>query len=154
MRSKAPRGEAVVKWYRAWLLMGVVFVWAGAAEAQKGPIQVELMVSQISSGKSGIDPRGRELHEKLEGQLSYDSLEVLEVEQLSLAVDQVGSVGLPNGKRAKVRPLNVDGGSALLAVEIEGAVQTDVRVRKGHWVVIGAERYRDGKLVVSLRSRW
>jgi hypothetical protein len=134
--------------------MGILLVWAGAAEAQKGPIQVELMVSQISSGGSGIDPRGRELHEKLKGQLSYDSLEVLEVKQLSLAVDQVGSVALPDGKKAKVRPLNVDGGSALLAVEIEGAVQTDLRVRKGHWVVIGAERYRDGKLVISLRSRW
>ena len=69
-------------------------------------------------------------------------------------MDQVGSVGLPNGKQARVRPLNVDGDSALLAVEIEGAVQTDLRVRKGHWVVIGAERYRDGKLVISLRSRW
>ena len=32
--------------------------------------------------------------------------------------------------------------------------RNDVRVKNGHLVVIGAERYRGGKLVVSLQPRW
>jgi hypothetical protein len=30
----------------------------------------------------------------------------------------------------------------------------DLKVRKGHLVVIGAERYQDGKLVISLEPHW
>jgi hypothetical protein len=81
-------------------------------------------------------------------------LKRLSERSLSLGLDQVGSVVLPNGKRLRVRPLQVDGDSALLAVDVEGSVKTDVRVRKGKSVVIGAERYENGKLVISLEPRW
>lgn len=143
-----------MKWCSAWGVAILGLVLAGAAAAQQGPIRVELMVSQISDGSGGIDARGQKLHAKLKDQFRYASLQVLETKQLQLAVDQVGSVTLPNGKRARVRPLQVDDASALLAVEVEGAVKTDVRVRNGHLVVIGAERYGDGKLVVSLEPHW
>jgi len=143
-----------VKWCRAYAVAALWLVLAGGAAAQQGPIEVELMVAHISETPGEIDPRGRKLHQKLKDQFRYESLEVLETKKLTLATDQVGSIALPNGKQARVRPLQLDGASALLAVEVEGAVKTDVRVKNGHLVVIGAERYEDGKLVISLEPRW
>ncbi len=143
-----------MKWCSAW---GIVVLWlvlAGGAVAEQGPIEVELMVVHVSDEPGGIDARGQKLHGKLKDQFRYQSLEVLETRTLRLLANQVGSVELPNGKRVRVRPLQLDDASALLAVEVEGAVKTDVRVKNGHLVVIGAERYRGGKLVVSLQPRW
>jgi hypothetical protein len=127
---------------------------AGGAAAQQGPIQVQVMVSRISDAPGGIDARAQKLHQKLKGEFRYESLEVLEVRTLSLAVDQVGSVGLPTGKPARVRPLQVDGKGVLLAVQVEGVVSTDLRVQNGHLVVIGAGRHQGGKLVISLEPSW
>ena len=143
-----------MKWCSAWGIVALCLVLAGGAVAEQGPIEVELMVAHLSDEPGGIDARGQKLHEKLKDQFRYQSLEVLETRTLRLLADQVGSVELPNGKRARVRPLQLDAASALLAVEVEGAVKTDVRVKNGHLVVIGAERYRGGKLVVSLQPRW
>ncbi len=143
-----------MKWCSAWAVVALWLVLAGGAVAQQGPIEVVLMVSHISDAPGRIDSRGQRLHEKLKGQFRYESLAVLEKRTLKLAADQVGSIALPNGKQARVRPLQIDAESALLAVEVEGAVRTDVRVKNGHLVVIGAERYQGGRLVVSLEPRW
>lgn len=143
-----------MKWCSAWVVAVLSLLLGGAAGAQQGTIEVELMVSHISEAAGDIDSRGQRLHAKLKDQFRYESLRVLETRKLKLATDQVGSVTLPNGKQARVRPLQVDAQSALLAVEVEGAVKTDLRVKNGHLVVIGAERYDGGKLVVSLEPRW
>jgi len=154
MRSRVPRGESVVKWCSAWIVAALWLVLAGGAAAQQGPIQVEVMVSQISEEPGEIDPRAKKLDQKLRGEFRYESLEVLTTRKLSLAANEVGSVGLPDGKKARVRPLQIDGNSVLLAVEVEGTVSTDVRVNNGHLVVIGAGRHEGGKLVISLEPRW
>lgn len=143
-----------MKWRSAWIVVALGLVLAGGAAAQQDAIQVEVIVAHISDEPGDIDPRGSELHQKLEDQFRYQSLRVLEMRTLTLAADQVGSVGLPNGKQARVRPLQRDAKSVLLAVEIEGAVRTDVRANKGRLVVFGAQRYDGGKLVVSLKPRW
>jgi hypothetical protein len=131
-----------------WLVAAV----AGAEAEQR--IDIELMVSHISDAAGGVDERGEELHAKLQREFRYQSLKVLESRSLRLALDEVGTVTLPNGKRARIRPLQLGEHGVLLAVDVEGSVQTDLRVRNGHLVVIGAERYRDGKLVISLEPRW
>lgn len=154
MRSMEPRGEAVVMLCRALGAMALALALAGGAAAQAQTVEVEVMVSHISDGPGGIDARGQALHEKLKGQFRYQSLKVLQTRKLRLALDEVGSVALPNGKQVRVRPLSFDGGSALLAVDVGGSVKTDLKVRKGHLVVIGAEREGDGKLVVSLVPNW
>ena len=130
-----------MKWRSAWIVVALGLVLAGGAAAQQDATEVEIIVAHISDEPGEIDPRGRELHEKLKDEFRYQSLRVLELRRLKLAADQLGSVGLPNGKQARVRPLQRDARSVLLAVEIEGAVRTDVRANKGRLVVFGAQRY-------------
>ena len=94
-----------------WLEFGLVLALAlgagaGAAKAQEQRIDVELMVSHVSGVRGEIDPRGRKLHQKLQGEFRYESLRVLQVRGLRLALNEVGSGGLPNGKT--VRPLSID----------------------------------------------
>ncbi len=135
--------------------LGVVLgVGAGAATAQEQRIDIELMVSHVSNAAGEIDPRGQKLHRKLQGQFRYESLRVLQLRGLRLALNEVGRVGLPNGKSVRVQPLQLSGSGVLLAVDVEGAARMDLKVRKGHLVVIGAERYEDGKLVISLEPSW
>jgi hypothetical protein len=137
----------------AGLLVVSMAALAGAQAPQR--VTVQVLVSQISDGAGGIDPKGERLHAKLQGEFRYSSLKVLKQQELRLNLDEVGSVSLPNGKQLRVRPLQVgDDGGALLAVDVEGAVRTDLRVHKGHLVVIGAERYDDGKLVIGLEASW
>ena len=142
-----------MRWLEVGLVLALV-LGAGAAKAQEQRIDVELMVSHVSSAGGEIDPRGRKLHQKLQGEFRYESLRVLQIRRLRLALNEVGSVGLPNGKTVRLRPLQVGEGGVLLAVDVEGAARMDLKVRKGHLVVIGAERYQDGKLVISLEPRW
>jgi hypothetical protein len=144
-----------VRWLEFGLVLALVLgVGAGAAKAQEQRIDIELMVSHVSNEGGEIDPRGQKLHQKLRGQFRYESLRVLEIRELRLALNEVGSVGLPNGKSVRVQPLQLSGSGVLLAVDVEGAARMDLKVRKGHLVVIGAERYQDGKLVVSLEPSW
>ena len=138
----------------ALVLAPVLGLGSAAAKAQEQRIDVELMVSHVSNASGEIDPRGQKLHQKLQGEFRYESLRVLQIRGLRLALNEVGSVGLPNGKSVRVQPLQVSGSGVLLAVDVEGAARMDLKVRKGHLVVIGAERYQDGKLVISLEPRW
>lgn len=131
----------------AAVLIGGVFPRAASAE---GPIRIELMVSRLSKEPGGIDPRAAKLHAQLAKEFRYESLEVVKVVELRLAVNEVGSMKLPTGKKVKVRPLLVDDRGVLLAVEVEGSVQTDLRVQSDHLVIIGTERHDRGKLVISL----
>ena len=142
-----------------WLEFGLVLALAlgvgvGAAKAQEQQIDVEVMVSHVSSAEGEIDPRGGKLHQKLQDEFRYESLRVLLVRGLQLALNEVGTVGLPNGKSVRVQPLQLSGSGVLMAVDVEGAARMDLKVRKGHLVVIGAERYLDGKLVISLEPHW
>ncbi len=155
MWSKGPDGRCAVVW-RSALAALVVLLAMGApsAVAEPGRIDVRVLVCHAAAEAGAVDPGCGKLHGKIGREFRYESLKRLSERSLSLGLDQVGSVVLPNGKRLRVRPLQVDGDSALLAVDVEGSVKTDVRVRKGKSVVIGAERYENGKLVISLEPRW
>jgi hypothetical protein len=94
------------------------------------------------------------LHEQLKDQFRYESLSVIEARLLTLGIDEVGEIELPNGKKLMIKPLVIDAGSALVGVDVPGLLQTDLRVQRGDLVVIGAESYRDGKLVIALEPDW
>ena len=128
---------------------------AGPASAQTTTsIAIDVMVSHISNRPGDVDPEGRKLDRKLRDQFRYESLRVLENRRLSLKLDEVGTVRLPSGKRLRVRPLQVGERGVLVAVAIEDTLQTDLRIRNGHLVVIGAEPYEEGKLVISLEPHF
>ena len=117
-------------------------------------IELEIVVSQISEEAGSIDPRAERLHRELSKQWRYKSLRVLETRRMKLAIDEVGGLELPTGRKVRVKPLLVDERGALLAVDLEGTLQTDMRVKNGHLVIIGADRYEKGKLVISLEAHF
>ncbi len=136
-------------------LVLVLCVGAGVARAQPArSIELSVLVGHASEGPGGVDPRAQKLAAKLQKEFRYESLRVLQSPRLKLALDEVGTVKLPNGKELRLRPLQVGDKSVLLAVGLEGTLQTDLRIPNGHLVVIGAERYQDGKLVIGLEPRW
>jgi hypothetical protein len=131
----------------------VVATRPASAEPTK-QIVVQLMVSRISDVPGSIDSRAGRLHQKLKGQFRYESLKVLQTRSLGLRIDQVGSEVLPNGKQVRIRPLQVDDQGALLAVDVEGAVRGDYKVRNGHLLIFGVGQDSDGTLVISLEPHW
>ena len=57
---------------------------------------------------------------------------------------------LPDGRAARVQPLHVGDRGVLMAVEVDGGIKTDVRVRDDHMVVIDGGSFEDGKVVISV----
>jgi hypothetical protein len=133
----------------------LLLLTAGPTAAQTDErVEIEVLVSHISNRPGKVDPAGRKLDRKLRDQFRYESLHVLESRRLRLGLDEVGSVRLPSGKQLRVRPLQVSARGVLVAVAIEGTLQTDLRIRNGHLVVIGAEPYQEGRLVISLEPHY
>jgi hypothetical protein len=132
----------------AWL----VPVAAAAQDAET--IAVDVMVSHISQQPCAVDPRAKRLDAKLRGEFRYECLKVLEQERLTVALNELASVALPNGRQLQLRPLSLSKRGVLISVNVEGAVQTDMQIPNGHLVAIGAGRYEDGKLVISLEPHF
>ncbi len=130
-----------------------LFAWAGTALGQtEKTLQLTLEVARISNQPGRIQP-GR-LDTKLREQFRYQSLEVIESRTFELEIDDVARVRLPNGSWVLVKPLLLDERGALLAVDVEGALKTDVRVKSNHMLVLGAHRHENGRLVISLQPRF
>ena len=108
------------------------------------------MIVHTSEGDGGVDPRARELDEKLKKQLRYKSMRVLQEQRVDLEMNQVGTVELPDGRKMRMRPLHKGAKGVLMAVDVPGAVKFDARARNHHKVVIGAGEYEDGNLAVAI----
>ena len=137
----------------------LVAVWTwfppGAAFAQGGgAVGVDVMVSQISQQPCPADPRAQRLDAKLRGEFRYECLKVLKQQRLNVALNELASVALPNGRDLQLRPLSISDRGVLMAVNVEGSVQSDMQIPNGHLVAIGAGRYEDGKLVISLEPHF
>lgn len=147
----------------AALLMFAVCGWGGSASAQTPErpelraIPVNVTVTHLSNpkggGKGGVDERARALQSQLQDQgMHFERIEVLEERRLELNMDEVGTVPLPDGSSARFSPLHRDKDGVLMAVDVEGSVRMDVRVRNEGRVVIGGPRYRDGKLAITIET--
>ena len=137
------------------LLAAVLLACAAVAWAETPRrVVVKVTLSHALDAKGAIDPRGSELNAFLEPQFRYGSLKVLQVESLDLALDEVGTLKLPNGRKFRVRPLDIGPEGVLLSVSVQGTLWTDMRVRNGHLVVIGAERFEEGKLVIGVEPHF
>ncbi len=110
-----------------------------------------LTVSHASSHPGPIDPSAAELHRSLRREFRYESLRVIERHHMDLRMQEVGGVDLPTGKRVEVRPLSLTASGVLISVDIPGTLQTDLRVPNQKQVVIGVDRYEDGKLILTLQ---
>ena len=129
---------------------GMVLLGGSAAAQAVRRVGLSLMVSQASQRPGPVDPAAEWLDRSLRNEFRYQSLRVIEVRHLDLKLQEIGGVVLPTGKHVSIRPLHVGESGLLIAVDIEGTLQTDLRVANRSPVVIGVERYQDGKLILTL----
>ena len=139
-------GSLVAVWFVGAAMLAPL---SAAAEAEKR-IEIEMMVSLASDEPGPIDPKAKRIHQQLSREFRYESLEVLTSKKERVAIDDVMSVKLPNGKHARVRPMSVDERGVLLAIDIEGAVTVDAKAKSGHLLVFGAGHHGDGRIVVTI----
>jgi hypothetical protein len=136
--------------------LGVLILAAGVSadpqpKRKRSSIPLRVMVTHLSNQGRGIDAGAQDLENKLSNQgIHYDSAQVLQKTRMKLKVDEVGTIELPNGRKASVRPMHRDADGVLMAVDVEGASKTDVRARPNHTVIFSAGPYDDGKLVLSV----
>ena len=135
-------------------LATALWLLPAAASAEPRQIALQILVAHISDAAGGVDPRAARLHEELADQFRYETLRVLDERRLDLPLGVVETVELPNGRRLNVRAFQLSSRGVLLGVTVTGSLQTDLRIPNGHLVVIGAERFEDGKLVISLEPSW
>jgi hypothetical protein len=135
----------------AFLAFGVL---SGAAAQGADEIAIDVMVSRISQEAGEIDARAARLDKKLRDDFRYESLKVLKEKQLSLALNELATVELPNDKKLQLRLLSISERGVLVAVNVEGSVQSDMQIPNGHLVAIGAGRFEGGRLVISLEPKF
>lgn len=145
-----------VRWLAAMLVLGAFALPAlmAAPATAADRVQIHLAVTRLSDGPGGIDPDAAKLHKKLKKDYRYESLKVVRSADLDLAIDEVGGLDMPGGKRVQVKPLLIDKKGVLLSVDVEGSIKTDLRVKSDHLVIIGAERHEKGKMVISLEPHF
>jgi hypothetical protein len=137
----------------AAMLPMLLLLPAGVAFAQD-KVAFHLMVSHVSQTAGPIDPRGEALHAVLKREIRYESLKVLDTQVLALQLNDIGTMKLPTGRRVRLRPMDLGEDGVLVAVEIEGSTQADLRVPNRRIVVIGGQPYQGGRLVISLEPRY
>jgi len=130
---------------------GTAFAPVGVLAQVVESVGLSLTVSHASPTPGPIDPGAAEIHRQLRHLFRYESLHVIEQRHVKLRMQELGSIDLPTGKRVEFRPLSVTSSGVLIAVEIPGTLQTDVRVPNRKHVVIGVDRYQDGKLILTLQ---
>lgn len=114
-------------------------------------VSLKLMVSHLCQKPGGIDPAAAELDQKLREDFRYTSLKVLQSETFVVPLREVAQIMLPTGKFVRVRPISIGRHGLAMLVEVEGMLQTDLQVKNKHQVVIGAQRYEGGKLVITVQ---
>lgn len=124
---------------------------AVSAEANS-VFELEVIVASLTDEHDKIDKGAKRLHKELKDQFRYEGIRVLETKLLKLSVDDVWEMKLPTRRRLRIRPLLIEDNSALISVEISGLVQSDLRIKQGQLIIIGAEKFRDGKLVIALEA--
>lgn len=147
-----------MKRFNFGLWVGIVFgalLAGGPAWSQaERSFSVKVTVAEISDAAGKIDARAERLDRNLREKFKYNSLRVIKERRLNLALDEVGSVELPNGRMFRVQPLNVGDRGLLMAVGWEGEVMMDMRAPSNHLLVIGGPSHGDSQLVVSIEPQY
>ena len=134
------------------LALACLLAIAGTAAAQEAEtIPVKVLVTHVSNEGKGIDLDARGLHERLQdNQFSFNTVKVISKKRVVLKLDEVHTIALPNGRKARMQAISRREHSALLAVDVEGSVKVDARVRYHKPFIIRAGKHDGGNLVIQL----
>ncbi len=132
----------------------VLAVLAGVAPASgdspKSPARFEVTVLRASSDPGGVDPQAARLNKLLAKRgISFGSLRVVEHQRETLKLGEIGTVGTPNGKQYRFRPLDRSDEGFLVAVDW-GTSRGDFRMSRGVPLILGGQPHQGGQLVVVL----
>ena len=136
------------------IVSGTLFAGSSAWSQAERRFTVKVTVAEISDAEGKIDERAKRLDLNLRKKFKYNSLTVIKERRLTLELDEVGSVKLPNGQMFRVRPLDLGERGLLMAVGWEGEVMMDMRAPNNHLLVIGGPTHGDGQLVVSIEPHY
>ncbi len=136
------------------IVSGALLAGSPAWSQAERRFSVKVTVAEISNAEGKIDKRAERLDLKLREKFKYNSLKVIKERRLELALDEVGSVKLPDGRMFRVRPLDLGDRGLLMAVGWEGEVMMDMRAPNNHLLVIGGPAHDDGQLVVSIEPQY
>ena len=142
--------------FSLWVVIvaGALLAGSPAWSQDERRFSVKVTVAEISDAEGKIDGRAKRLDRNLRKKFKYKSLRVIKERRLKLALDEVGSVKLPNGRMFRVRPLDLGDRGLLMAVGWEGKVMMDMRAPNNHLLVIGGPAHGDGQLVVSIEPQY
>lgn len=139
---------------RTAIIAALVFLTTGgvalAQEVQQVVFRIE--ISHLSRNPGPVEQP--DLFNRLRQDFRYESLRVITRRRLRLNLEEVGGVDLPTGRRIQISPVNLDSRGVLVFLEIEDGEQMDLRVPNRHPVVVGIERYKDGKLVLQVTPEY
>ena len=123
---------------------------AGAQEARQ--VRVHLTVIHASQTPGPIDPDARRLHQQLQKDFRYQSLRVMQQRRMRMPMREERRVELPTGRVLRMRAIAIDPHGVLMSLEMKDRLDTRVMLRPRKPVVIGGERYQDGKLFIANES--
>ena len=138
----------------ALLLLVPLGVLAGrdAVAQEARAASLRLVVLHAAPGPGGVGPEARPFHEQLRRDFKYQSLRVLTQHRRRLVLNRQERVMLPTGSEFRIRAMEIGERGLLLAVEVPGRVNTQLRVPKRRRVLIAPESYQGGKLIISIES--
>jgi len=161
LRDRQQWGSSVKNGIWSWMgglvpaivVLGVAGLAPTFARAEaESSFELEVIVASLTNEHDKIDRGAKRLHKELKDQFRYEGIRVLETRELKLSVDDIFDMKLPTRRRLPIPPLVIEKNGALVSVEISGLVQSDLRIKQGQLIIIGAEKYLDGKLVIALRA--
>jgi hypothetical protein len=146
-----------LKWYTTTLGLGLALALSAAgaaADDEAAKVSLRVKVTHLSDGDGGVDPKAAALVDALKGQhISYSSAKVVREVSFDLAPGDAKTVKVGAGRKAHLQLMQADKNGALVAVDIDGGVKVDAKVRRGKRpLVLDAGKVGDGKRVLTIEA--
>ena len=148
-----------MKWFEfagfAALAVGLLAAAAHAEDPERRRIPVQVKITHLSDGDSGVEPNAREIAEALErNHIRYPSAKVVQQQRLDLRLGETGTIKLHDGGTLYIQPMDLDARGVHMAVDVDGSTgveKTDFRVGDDKIVVIDGGYVGDDKRVISIQ---
>jgi hypothetical protein len=137
----------------AVVALGCLAVGRVAAQEERPPVSLRVMVVHAAEQKGTIDPQLRRLPRSL-GPMKFGTLRLIQQQRLELGMGQEGHVSLPTGREVMMVPLSVVQRRLFMHLEMPGQVNGQLRMLPGRPVVLGGQRHEDGHVIVYIEPEF